>query len=108
MVLIHDAARPFVSAEVIREVIAMAAETGAAVAAVPASDTLKRVGDDGCVVETLSRDDVWYTQTPQGFRADLLRAAHERAEREGIDATDDAMLVERNPSHPPGCEGVGG
>ena len=95
VVLVHDAARPFVEADVIRGVIAAAAETGAAVAAIPASDTLKRVDGSGTVTDTLSRDDIWYAQTPQGFRADLLRDAHARAEAEGIDATDDAMLVER-------------
>jgi 2-C-methyl-D-erythritol 4-phosphate cytidylyltransferase len=95
VVLVHDAARPFVEADVIREVIAAAAETGAAIAAIPAADTLKQVNDDDVVIATLPRDGVWYTQTPQGFRTDLLRDAHARADAEGIDATDDAMLVER-------------
>jgi 2-C-methyl-D-erythritol 4-phosphate cytidylyltransferase len=95
VVLVHDAARPFVRADVIRDVIHAAAESGAAIAAIPASDTLKQVNDEHVVTATLPRAGVWYTQTPQGFRADLLREAHARAEAEGIDATDDAMLVEQ-------------
>lgn len=95
VVLVHDAARPFIDADVIRDVIAAAASTGAAVAAVPASDTLKRVNHARLVTETLSRADIWYAQTPQGFRLDVLRDAHARALAEGIDATDDAMLVEQ-------------
>jgi len=95
VVLVHDAARPFVEADVIRGVIATAAEHGAAIAAIPASDTLKQVDDKQVVTATLPRAGVWYTQTPQGFRADLLRDAHARGEAEALDATDDAMLVER-------------
>ena len=74
IVLVHDAARPFVTREVIDRVIAAALETGAAVPAVPVSDTVKRVAGGSTdaarrhVVETVPREEVWLAQTPQGFR----------------------------------------
>jgi len=105
LVCIHDAARPFVDGRTIDAVLTAAARHGAATAAIPAVDTLKRAtpapgGDtdgptDRFVADTLDRRNVWCTQTPQAFRIDVLRDAHDRAEAEGIDATDDAMLVER-------------
>ena len=70
------------------------AESGAAICALPIADTVKRVRDD-VVQETLDRSELWAVQTPQAFRADLLREAHEKARRDGVVGTDDAMLVER-------------
>ena len=93
LVLVHDAARPFVDARTIRAVLDAAARDGAATAAAPVADTLKRV-HDGRVAATLDRAGVWGTQTPQAFRLPLLRDAHARAVAAGLDATDDAMLVE--------------
>lgn len=92
IVLVHDAARPFVGDEVISAVIAAARDTGAALVAVPLADTLKQSDEAGTVVRgTLPRQALWRAQTPQGFRRDLLEAAHAAAPP---GATDDAMLVE--------------
>jgi 2-C-methyl-D-erythritol 4-phosphate cytidylyltransferase len=90
-IAVHDAARPFATSALLARVLAAAQATGAAIAAVPVTDTIKRVRD-GAVVETLPRAELWAIQTPQVFRGDLLAAAH-RATAD--DATDDAMLVER-------------
>jgi 2-C-methyl-D-erythritol 4-phosphate cytidylyltransferase/2-C-methyl-D-erythritol 2,4-cyclodiphosphate synthase len=92
VVLIHDAARPFVSAEVIDRTIAAAAEHGAAIAAVASRDTVKRVSD-GVVRETIPREAIFLAQTPQGFRRDVLAAAVALG-RSGIEATDEAALAE--------------
>jgi 2-C-methyl-D-erythritol 4-phosphate cytidylyltransferase/2-C-methyl-D-erythritol 2,4-cyclodiphosphate synthase len=95
VVLVHDAARPFVTASVIERVLAGVEEAGAAVPAIQSRDTVKRreVGT-GRVAETLPREEIWMAQTPQGFRRDVLGAAFEEGERGG-EATDEAMLVER-------------
>ncbi len=93
VVLVHDAARPFVSAEVIEAVVA-AVRGGheAVVPVLPVSDTIKQIAADGRVVRTLPRDELYAVQTPQGFLRTVLAAAH--ATGSG-DATDDAVLVER-------------
>ena len=93
-VLVHDGARPFVTAEVIDRVLDACAE-GGAIAAVPVTDTIKEVAPDGTIRGTPDRGALWQAQTPQGFpRAALLRA-YERARAEGAAATDDAALFER-------------
>ena len=94
IVAIHDAARPFVRAETILAAVAEAARAGAALVAAPARDTVKRVSD-GRVVETLDRAELWFAQTPQCFRLDVIRDAHAVAEREGWEVTDDCALLER-------------
>ncbi|MDR1571087.1 MAG: 2-C-methyl-D-erythritol 4-phosphate cytidylyltransferase [Clostridiales Family XIII bacterium] len=94
LVLIHDAARPFVSQGCIERVIRAAAEDGAATAAVPVSDTVK-LARGGRVSATLDREGVYAAQTPQGFRRDLIVRAHESALADGYEGTDDACLVER-------------
>ena len=95
VVLIHDAARPFVTPGVIERVLAGVAHTGAAVPAIPARDTVKRrAGATGRVAGTIARDEIWMAQTPQGFRRDVLDAAFAEGDRGG-DATDEAVLVER-------------
>ncbi len=91
VVVIHDAARPLVSQSVIARTVHAAAEFGAAVAALPAKDTVKRADEAGNVAETLQRDRIYLAQTPQAFRVPVLRdalALH-------VDATDEAMLAER-------------
>jgi 2-C-methyl-D-erythritol 4-phosphate cytidylyltransferase len=93
-VLVHDAVRPFVTRTLIDAVLRVTRESGAALCALPVAETVKRVRD-GVVVETLDRRGLWAVQTPQGFRADLLREAHDKARRDGVTGTDDAMLVER-------------
>ena len=93
-IVVHDAVRPFVTPELIERVLAAARVPGAATCGWPVRETVKRVRDS--VVEaTLPREGLWLTQTPQAFRRDLLREAHEKALRDGYEATDDAMLVER-------------
>lgn len=95
IVLIHDAARPFVTKQMIQESIERAREHGGSTVAIPLSDTLKR-GSDGFLHETLPREELYRIQTPQTFRYDLLRQAHEEF-REVPDpsVTDDCMLLER-------------
>ena len=95
VVMIHDGARPFVSTALIDRCIQAAVMTGAAVVGLPVRDTIKRVGADGCVQSTPERAGLWEIQTPQIFQRDLIVAAHDWALREGIVATDDAMVVER-------------
>ena len=105
VIVIHDAARPFASAGLIARTIAAAAESGAALAAVVSRDTVKRAsraaeaGHDRIVAETLSRDTIFLAQTPQAFRREVLQAALALGGREGVDATDEAALVERS-GHP--------
>jgi 2-C-methyl-D-erythritol 4-phosphate cytidylyltransferase len=94
-VVIHDGVRPLVTPDLIRSVVRAAQEDVGAVCAVPASDTLKRVDHTGVIKETLSRAGIWQAQTPQVFRADLLTDAHRKAEKSGVDATDDAALLEQ-------------
>jgi 2-C-methyl-D-erythritol 4-phosphate cytidylyltransferase len=93
VVLVHDAARPFVERATIDAVIAAARAGTGAVAAVPLGDTLKEAGRDGLIRRTVPRDELWRAQTPQGFPRDMLQRAHAAA-GPGADATDDAMLVE--------------
>lgn len=93
--LVHDAARPFCSVEKIREVAKVARQTGAALLAVPAKSSLKRVGNDLEVTETIPRSDIWEAQTPQVFAYETLVEAHRRAEQEMHTGTDDCELVER-------------
>jgi len=94
VVLIHDAARPFVSADLIDRTIDAAAAHGAAIAALQSRDTVKRVAGDGRITETIPRETIYLAQTPQGFRRDVLAAAVELG-RSGVEATDEAMLAER-------------
>ena len=94
IVVVHDAVRPFIDRALVDSVVGAAAETGAAICALPVAETVKRVRA-GLVEATVDRAGLWAVQTPQAFRADLLREAHEKARRDGIVATDDAMLVER-------------
>jgi len=89
--VVHDGARPLVTPQVIEDGLAAARETGAAICAVPLSDTIKQVAASGEVERTVDREGLWLVQTPQVFRYDLLLEAHRRA---GIEATDDAALVE--------------
>ena len=91
VVVIHDAARPLVSDEVIRRTIEGAVAAGAAIAAVRAHDTVKRAGADGLIAETIPREQIYLAQTPQAFRRGVLRDALATSG----DATDEAALAER-------------
>jgi 2-C-methyl-D-erythritol 4-phosphate cytidylyltransferase len=94
LILIHDAARPFATPAMFEAAIAAASVTGAAITAMPVTDTLKRV-ESGGIAATMPRADLWHAQTPQVFARDLLIRAHSEAMRQGISVTDDAYLVER-------------
>lgn len=93
VVLVHDAARPLVSAQLVRRAIESAAAGRSVVAALPATDTVQRVGPDGRILETPDRRELWLAQTPQAFPRARLLAAAESAARTGFLATDDAALV---------------
>jgi 2-C-methyl-D-erythritol 4-phosphate cytidylyltransferase len=115
IVVVHDAVRPLITLDLIASVVRAAAEHGAAICALPIAETVKRVRHDvdvraagrrgpgappaearlWFVDATLDRSELWAVQTPQAFRAALLREAHEKARRDGVVGTDDAMLVER-------------
>lgn len=95
IVLVHDAARPFVSAGTIAAVIGQARLSGAAIAAVPEKNTIKIVNKTHVVTATPARETLWSVQTPQGFRREIILAAYARAAAEGFLGTDDAGLVER-------------
>lgn len=92
--LVHDAVRPFLTRALIDALIAAAERDGAAVCALPVAETVKRVRD-GLVEMTIDREGLWAVQTPQAFRAEVLREAHDKARRDGFVGTDEAMLVER-------------
>jgi 2-C-methyl-D-erythritol 4-phosphate cytidylyltransferase/2-C-methyl-D-erythritol 2,4-cyclodiphosphate synthase len=97
IVLVHDAARPFVSAQLIDRCIDAAARYGGAIAALPASDTVKRVAQDAGAMRidaTLPRESIYLAQTPQAFKRSVLEDAVALG-RAGVDATDEAMLAEK-------------
>ncbi len=94
IVLVHDGVRPFLSHEMVRDVIRGAEEYGAAVVSYPVSDTLKKATPDGFISETVDRTLIWMAQTPQAFSRKILLSAHQRALEEGISGTDDSALVE--------------
>ena len=93
-VAIHDAVRPCLTAALIDAVFAKAAETGAALLAVPVTDTLKQVNAQHQVEATRPRQGLWLAQTPQVFRRDWLEAAYAGRGKLGKDITDDAQLLE--------------
>ncbi|HYT65442.1 MAG TPA: 2-C-methyl-D-erythritol 4-phosphate cytidylyltransferase [Vicinamibacterales bacterium] len=93
VVLVHDAARPFVTASLIDRTIDAASTHGAAIAALQARDTVKRVAE-GVITDTIPRETVYLAQTPQAFRREVLAAAIEVG-RAGVEATDEAALAER-------------
>jgi 2-C-methyl-D-erythritol 4-phosphate cytidylyltransferase len=93
-VIVHDAARPLLNAQLLERFLSALYEKDACALALPLSDTIKRTKDD-IIIETLPRQDLCAMQTPQGARFDLMLEAHELAKEEGIDATDDVALLER-------------
>jgi 2-C-methyl-D-erythritol 4-phosphate cytidylyltransferase len=94
VVVIHDGARPFVTPSLIQAAVDAALAEGSAVAAIPESDTLKRVSRAGTVIETVDRRNLWRAQTPQAFRRAILQRALAYATQHNFDATDEASLVE--------------
>ena len=99
IVLVHDAVRPFVTQQIIRDVIDAAGKYGAAITAVPAVDTVKQVERtaEGAIIKaTIPREKIVLAQTPQGFRYDVLKKAFDEAAGDGFLGTDEASLVERS------------
>jgi 2-C-methyl-D-erythritol 4-phosphate cytidylyltransferase len=94
VVVIHDGARPFVTPALIRAAVEAALADGSAVAAIPESDTLKRVSEVGTIIETVDRRNLWRAQTPQAFRRAILQRALAYAAEHHLDATDEASLIE--------------
>ncbi len=102
VVLVHDAVRPFVTAEIIRAVIQAAQKYGAAIAGLPAVDTVKQVertAEGAVITATLPRERVVMAQTPQGFHFNVIKKAFDEATVDGFVGTDEAALVERS-GHP--------
>jgi 2-C-methyl-D-erythritol 4-phosphate cytidylyltransferase len=95
IVVIHDAVRPFVTGEMIRRAVEGATAFPAVATGVPATDTVKRVGDGDLVCETLDRQGLWLVQTPQAFQRQVIKEAYEKAGEDNFTGTDDAVLVER-------------
>jgi len=95
LLLVHDAVRPFVSADLIMEVIKSTVVHGAVIPAVQPKDTVKISNGNGFVHATADRTTLWLVQTPQGFWSTLLYEAFDRAARDGFYGTDEASLVER-------------
>jgi 2-C-methyl-D-erythritol 4-phosphate cytidylyltransferase len=91
-VIVHDGARPLVEAPLIDAVLDAARESGAAICAIPVSDTVKLSNPPAFVQATVDRNNLWLAQTPQAFRREILLRAHDTFD---LDATDDAALVER-------------
>jgi 2-C-methyl-D-erythritol 4-phosphate cytidylyltransferase len=99
IVLVHDAVRPLVTAEIIHDVIEAARKYGAAIAGLPAVDTVKQVERtaDGAIIKaTIPRAGVVLAQTPQGFRYSVIKKAFDEAEADGFVGTDEASLAERS------------
>jgi 2-C-methyl-D-erythritol 4-phosphate cytidylyltransferase len=99
VVLVHDAVRPFVTEQIIEDVVRAAQKYGAAIAGLPAVDTVKQVertAEGALVSATLPRERVVMAQTPQGFRFDLLKKVFDEATADGFLGTDEASLVERS------------
>ena len=94
IVLVHDAVRPFLTVQMVEDVVKAARATGAAIIALPMRDTVKEVRADRVIQQTVDRKTLWLAQTPQAFRKDWLQEAHRKAQAEGIVATDDAYLLE--------------
>ncbi len=94
IVLVHDAARPLVDESTIGRVIDSVRAGVSAIAAVPVVDTIKRVGEDGMVLETVDRAALWRAQTPQGFERRVIVELHRRARADRLSLTDDAALCE--------------
>jgi 2-C-methyl-D-erythritol 4-phosphate cytidylyltransferase len=95
IVLVHDAARPFVDAATIDRVVQSVREGRATVAGLPVVDTLKEASDTNHVSRTVARERLWRAQTPQGFSRELIVRAHREAQAARVSATDDAALCER-------------
>ena len=93
IVIIHDAARPLCADALLQRVLDATSTDTAAIAALPASDTMHEVDGDKTIIQTHDRGRLWRAQTPQAFPRDMIVSAHDRAARDGLRTTDDAALV---------------
>ena len=93
IVVVHDGVRPFTTPQMIVSTVEEARKYGAAITAIPVSDTIKKVAD-GFVEKTITRDGLWRIQTPQAFKYDLLKEAFQKAQRDSYYGTDEGSLVE--------------
>lgn len=94
MIAVHDAARPLVTCTLISRCLEAARNCGAAACAHPVNDTLKRINDERFIIDSVERENLWAVETPQIFRADLLRHAYESVEAEGRYVTDETSAVQ--------------
>jgi 2-C-methyl-D-erythritol 4-phosphate cytidylyltransferase len=94
IVVVHDGVRPFVSADLIRETVEAARNFGAAITAIPVSDTIKKVNEEGLVERTIDRGGLWRVQTPQTFQFSLLKEAFAKALSDKFYGTDEGSLIE--------------
>lgn len=94
IILIHDGVRPLVAREMITACIACAEKSGACIPGIPASDTLKQVDSAGFIASTVSRENIWFAQTPQAFSLKLIRDGFEYAFANHLSLTDDAAVLE--------------
>ena len=95
LVMVHDGARPLITTELIDESVLETWKSDATVVAVPVKETVKRLGANGTISETLDRSQLWLAQTPQTFKYDIIKRAHENAYENKICGTDESSLVER-------------
>jgi len=94
IVVVHDGVRPFVSADLIHETVKAACDFGAAITAIPVSDTIKKVNEEGLVECTVDRNGLWRVQTPQTFQVSLLKEAFAKAQADNFYGTDEGSLIE--------------
>lgn len=94
LIAIHDGARPLVTEDLIRRTVEMAAKKNAAVPAIHSTDTLKTAGEDGAIIGTVDRATTWRIQTPQVFKAELIKGALTKAMKQGLPLTDDSSAME--------------
>jgi 2-C-methyl-D-erythritol 4-phosphate cytidylyltransferase len=95
IVVIHDAARPLITKEIISKAVTEAKVSKAVVVGIPSKDTVKTISPENMIMETLDRSSIWLVQTPQVFRYPIIKQAYDRAQKINYKATDDSKLVER-------------
>lgn len=95
IVAVHDGVRPFISLDIIEKVLKQAANSGGAITAIPATDTIKQASSEQIIEKTVARNKIWFAQTPQAFKYEIFLEAFEKASEDGYLGTDEAELVER-------------
>jgi 2-C-methyl-D-erythritol 4-phosphate cytidylyltransferase len=95
IVIIHDGVRPFANKEMLESCVRGARKHGSCIIGVPVQDTLKKISSSGDIEKTIERNNIWLAQTPQAFKYNIIKKAHEYARIKGYAGTDDATLVEK-------------